>query len=653
MATELHPTELMRFYDNYEAPLTGGSYRFVMQETVTVEGDEPRHYYRDQKFEVLAPRYSIEPDEVQAYFPPQGGVADYENVLPHLVLRARNLPWERTLWQGPAREPWLALLVFSDQDLRDGRPFMWTGKLADLEPHNFENWTRFLAPHETLVPKFTRTEDANTPLRLLDLDLKIFRKLCPRREELPLLAHIRHVDTADKIPLDMVANGEFSVLVANRFPQPGPNTVHLISLEGWEKFIETPDYVPVPRIRLITLANWSFICDGGGHDTFAGLMKHLRNGAGVIGKRAVASTNGYVQQALVRGYVPIDYQPLDSTPTIAWYRGPLSPQVKHRMEQPAYQRADQALIFDEHTGTMDVSYAAAWELGRLLALSSPGFSKGLRLFVEHSQNAAETARQIEAFLELHKSAFTDFKVDKQPGAEQVRLADELIEWIARLVMLYPVPFNYLIPHDSLLPPESMRFFYLDDNWIDALVDGALSIAVRGLPDQDVAARRDLQSTISQLVYQYRLRLQGKHPKFRPSGNYMNSTKTGFLLRSSLVTGWPGVEVIVTTDATDDPAIPKILRYEEVTEGVLFCLARGSIQKIIFREPREGLTFGVSSKGEVEGQHSINVKRDLRRSDSLDGVVNIAGLREKLASAGSAQFAVKMIRRPEEQLIEWK
>ena len=64
------------FYDNYEAPLPAGSYRFVLQQTVNLEGDAPRHYYRDQNFEVLAPRYAIDADEIQAYFPPSGGVAD-------------------------------------------------------------------------------------------------------------------------------------------------------------------------------------------------------------------------------------------------------------------------------------------------------------------------------------------------------------------------------------------------------------------------------------------------------------------------------------------------------------------------------------------------------------------------------------------------
>ena len=69
-------SQSITFHDNYKAPLTAGSYRLVLQQSVTLDGEEPRHYYRDQRVEVLAPRYSIEADDIQAYFPPPGGVAD-------------------------------------------------------------------------------------------------------------------------------------------------------------------------------------------------------------------------------------------------------------------------------------------------------------------------------------------------------------------------------------------------------------------------------------------------------------------------------------------------------------------------------------------------------------------------------------------------
>jgi hypothetical protein len=665
MSTELQ-TDTMIFYDNYEAPLTAGRYRFVLQQTVNLEGDEPRHYYQDQRFEILAPRYSIDNDEIQAYFPPNGGVADYTNDLPHLVLLTRNLPWERTL--SPQREPWLALLVLSDQDVTEGKVVLKNGTLADLAPHrpddlpgddeSLETWSQPDGIDAVLLPRFKRTEDVNTPVRLLDLDLKLFRKLCPTRKELPLLAHIRHIDTADKVPLEMAANGEFSVLVANRFPALGTNTVYLISLEGWNQLFDADPGQPSPasRVRLITLGSWSFVNDPKGHDTFGGLMQQLKKNAAVFGITLPATSgHQHVDNALKRGYVPLDYKPLQSTPTIAWYRGPLSPSPRQALKQPAFERADAALIFDEKNGLLDVSYAAAWELGRLLALSSPTFARGLHLFVERDQNATEFGKEITAFLDLHRSSFKDpASVGPVPPNEKVKIADELVEWIARLVLLYPLPFRYLVPHPSLLPQESLRFFQLDDNWVNAMVDGALSIAVR-TANKRVSSRADLQAVLSQIVYQHRLRLQGKQPEWKPTERYMEIPKSGFLLRSRIVSDWPGVEVTASTNAAADPNLPKILRLDQISEGVLFCLARGSLDKVTFREPREGITFGVSSSGKVIATKSgkvIDVKNDLMHTAPPGGVVDIAKLRDELGCSGSAELATQMIRKPEQQDINW-
>jgi len=689
--------DLMVFYDNYKAPLAAGSYRFVLQQTVNVavatlddkiervekkqrekhidspgrtidKFGEEHHYYRDQRFEVQAPRYTVDSSETQACYPPSGGVADYQNILPHLVLRSRNLPWERSIWSDGKHEPWLALLVLSEQDILDGKAAVKTGTVADLAPQQKTSaaWLRTEGGASILLPQFNRdNDDQQTPLRWLDLDLDVFLKIKPRREELPLLAHIRHVDTTNKVPLDMVADGEFAVLVANRFPQVGGNTVHLISIEGWKDLFDSPaaQSYPASRLRLITLASWSFVCNSDGYHTFGGLMIRLREQAAAFGVSAPKTSDGTVNDALKLGYVPLEYQPLESTPTMAWYRGPLSPQPRQRLQLPSFERADSALIFDERTGIMDVSYAAAWELGRILALASPAFVKGLRLFVEQSHNAVEFARQVESFLELHRSSFPDAGKGNgsRPVDERVAIADELIQWIASLVLLYPLPFHYLVPHALLLPSESMRFFHLDDNWVEALVEGALSIAVRDLTSgQTASARSDLQSAMSQIVYQYRLRLQGKHPEFKPTERYMDVPKSGFLLRSTIVTGWPGVEVTATTSAEHSDVIPEILRLDQIADGVLFCLARGSLKQVTFREPREGITFGVDSEGAIKARKSgktFEIKKQFQRSEAGAGVTEVGSLRRKLAEAegaeiGPAALALQMIRMPEEQVIEW-
>ena len=655
-------SNLITFYDNYQTPLAAGQYRFVLQQTVAVEGERERYYYRDQGFDVLAPRYAVENAELQSYFPPEGGAGDYKNTLPHIVLRTRTLPWERNVWESSGRQPWLALLVISERDRVEGRVDTKPAIVADLGVTETRGDYSVRTENGTsiLVPNFTReNDDAKTTMRVLDLNIDLFRGLCPRREDLPLLAHIRRVDTANKTPSEMAADGEFAVLVANRFPAAGANTAYVISLEGWENLIDAPSNqsFPASRLRLVTLASWSFVNDSDGHATFGGMMVQLRKNAGIFGGAgATPSPDSRVAQALARGYVPIDYRPMDSTAAFAWYRGPLSPLPRPQVTQDAFNNADAALIFDEQTGLMDVSYSAAWQLGRLSALSSPAFSKALRLFVERRQNALEFVRQIRAFLDLHAGAFDDLK-SGEPQPEQVAITDELLRWLADLVMFYPIPFHYLVPHSSLLPRESLRFFHVDNNWVDALVDGAFSIAVRTLADQAIVSRKDLQATLSRIVYEHRLRLTGKRVDWNVSEEYMKASKTGFLLRSSIVSDWPGVEVTAKTSGALGGKAPEILRLDQISDGVLFCLASGPIEEVIFREPRESVTFGVNTDGSVNPASgaAINVKRELMRAASREGVVDIAGLGLRLnpeSGVRPAEFAVQMIRQPEEQVIRW-
>ena len=75
----------------------------------------------------------------------------------------------------------------------------------------------------------------------------------------------------------------------------------------------------------------------------------------------------------------------------------------------------------------------------------------------------------------------------------------------------------------------------------------------------------------------------------------------------------------------------------------------------FREPREGLTFGVATDGTVKAAKSgkiVDVKNKLLRTGPTVGVVDIANLQVELASTGSAELATEMIRKPEEQSISW-
>src|SRR5215210_8102987 len=63
------------------------------------------------------------------------------------------------------------------------------------------------------------------------------------------------------------------------------------------------------------------------------------------------------------------------------------------------------------------------------------------------------------------------------------IPQELRSWLVRLRLLEGVPFANLVADTELLPPESIRWFYLDRRWTDALVQGALSVGTVNSDDR--------------------------------------------------------------------------------------------------------------------------------------------------------------------------
>jgi hypothetical protein len=139
-------------------------------------------------------------------------------------------------------------------------------------------------------------------------------------------------------------------------------------------------HVPITSVRLITLARWSFTCVGGGD--FEQLMKELprRGGVAMLGMAQQDAVAAGVQPrtnyrvALDSGHVPLQHETREGEHVTAWYRGPLVPAGVERETGGPYHTADQARRIDPLTGLESLGYAAAFEIGRLLALSDPRFA---------------------------------------------------------------------------------------------------------------------------------------------------------------------------------------------------------------------------------------------------------------------------------------
>jgi hypothetical protein len=285
--------------------------------------------------------------------------------------------------------PWLALLLFSDDEytLLDQQPLETVLPAGAIHP----------------MPTGVRCDAVEVRQSLLEA-------VMPAAPELELLAHVRQVNIEDRELNTSRGDGWFSVVVGNRLPEPGAKQrAFLVSLEGRSDLVavKPPAVAPPvvfeggvdvtaiadlgnlstvgfdvaalgailprpvepggpiairidPLVKLVCLYSWEFTCDGDA--SFEALMQGLD--VGMFGTsptgQPVVSDSGHLAVNLT------DRAGEDQT---AWYRGPLVPYTLSRDDQGPYHSADQARRVSPDTGIEDITYSAAFDLGRLLAVA--------------------------------------------------------------------------------------------------------------------------------------------------------------------------------------------------------------------------------------------------------------------------------------------
>lgn len=105
-------------------------------------------------------------------------------------------------------------------------------------------------------------------------------------------------------------------------------------------------------------------------------------------------------------------------------------------------------------------------------------------------------------------------------------SEDIVELMTRLKLLYEVPFSYLVTEENVLPPESLRFFCIDGNWTDALVQGALSLGRVSEQDGDFdrAVHRVSAPAANCRLRQVRLGLMHENHKRDTEGKEQNRTR---------------------------------------------------------------------------------------------------------------------------------
>ena len=107
----------LRFEASHQPGLTAGEYSITLEQWITTKKSTAptKEGAATYAFSIAAPRFSLNPQDVSAVFPPAGSLGDHSKVLPHIQLQRSTLPWERQPKGGGKDDPWLALLVLHER----------------------------------------------------------------------------------------------------------------------------------------------------------------------------------------------------------------------------------------------------------------------------------------------------------------------------------------------------------------------------------------------------------------------------------------------------------------------------------------------------------------------------------------------------------
>jgi hypothetical protein len=187
-----------------------------------------------------------------------------------------------------------------------------------------------------------------------------------------------------------------------------------------------PDGGQASLIRLVSLQSWSFKSVDP-LESFEGYLTNVDTGPMQRSAPLVldppsdegsdGDPNRVVAAAFGLGYTAINHETRQGDTTVSWYRGPFipfdapgaifipPPDPDTNLPSNLIYTADQLVRYDPNNGLLDVSYAAAWEIGRLLALQNKSFSIALYNWKRSLQHATAMTLMRAAMAE-HFSGFS-------------------------------------------------------------------------------------------------------------------------------------------------------------------------------------------------------------------------------------------------------
>ncbi|KAH6990108.1 hypothetical protein EDB80DRAFT_164497 [Ilyonectria destructans] len=584
---------------SYEAPSLPGETDLSVNQRANGPSDASNPLHTTKTFAAQGTSQFVLPENsVRSFYPAQGAAVE-NRILPHVVLNDPLIPWEQNanndqtltgILGSDAGVPWLALLVFTADELQDVPTLNSPAKLSPTlsatltQQQLFESQT---GDTRLKVP-FSRSDlDKDEDVNVIFVKASAFNAYFS--EQLPgektpaigrysLLSHVRRSVQGKGSEADSCG-----LVVGHRHGPAGTTKptlafAHLVSLIGVQSdrmaFPAQADDVSV----LVSLHSWSFQWTPSENIELDQPLKNLRNnirplarseaGLGQPQTKPIDSPEAaWIKILLGDGYTIVKHRLSTGEPTAALYRGPLIPNRLRSTEASTIEphpREVSLQRFDAKSGLMDISYRVAWNVGRELALENstfvieisrlrrdiltwlsptwtpptlpstqgdgatkPDWLTGLSRAVKETQAPPSSSRPEtsptapsrwkassrrvvdgenktmipstsltsgQQWLDTMATALAQKTINPDLSTDGTPLA-KVIEFVTKnLLSLKGVPPAHLFPEPDLLLDDTILTFNVDSNWIDALVDGALSIG--NMQDSDDTAKLEIRRAIN-------------------------------------------------------------------------------------------------------------------------------------------------------------
>jgi hypothetical protein len=430
----------LTFIQHQLPALDSGEYTVNVSQTVTINSVDTEIFQTNPlTVFVSGVRFQLDTSNIQSVFPPANQQGYYGNVFPHVVLTTPTLPWQRGTGEAASTgtddvASWLGVMTFGETDTV---PALQSLTLNDLI--NPPSGTYF--PTLVLEPGQQTTD----PVTVIDIPVTLFNNIAPSVNDLAWLAHVRTVDVTHKVTIgDNPAPGTMSVVIGNRLPPKGMNTTSfLVSFENYAPVLPADDGTPATAtanyqlMRMVVLYNWTFMAENE-QISFAQYLEALNVAPAGLQQffdtnisSDDASADAAVQNIINMGYSGLPHLLRNGDNTVSWYRGPLLPYGTQPFIQLPFGDADQLSRYDPGSGMFDVSYSAAWQLGRLLALNDRNFA--LAFFRWRATHTSDALTQLEQDT-LNKYLHMETDSTQLPSAQNIsRIHSSLMNVVKHLI----------------------------------------------------------------------------------------------------------------------------------------------------------------------------------------------------------------------------